>query len=69
MARIILKGNVADVELVTDSEDGQVIAKCVTHDFGAGGVKAGECPWSERYDCMDDATEYAADHADTGRQS
>ena len=66
MARLMLIGEVADVELSTDPEDGQVIARCQGHPktlttFGK------PCSWTERYDDLGDATEYAADHADTGR--
>jgi hypothetical protein len=63
MAKLILQGDIAAVELTKDDEDGQVIATCVQH-FAS----SWECTWSERYDDMNDATEYAADHADTGRQ-
>jgi hypothetical protein len=63
MAKLILKGDVADVELTTDDEDGQAIATCAGHPGSSW-----ECTWTERYDDMNDATEYAADHADTGRQ-
>lgn len=63
MARLVLIGNTAEVELTTDDEDDQVIAVCKTH-FAS----SWECTWTERYDDLNDATEYAADHADTGRQ-
>jgi hypothetical protein len=66
MARLILQGDVAEVELTIDDEDGQIIATCVQH---PGRWQTGGCGWTERYDGMDDATEYAAYHADTGRQS
>jgi hypothetical protein len=69
MARLVLIGNVAEVELTTDDEGGQVIATCVVHDESDGRLAPpGNCSWSEQYDDMNDATEYAADHADTGRQ-
>ena len=65
MAKLILQGDIADVELTTDDEDGQVVATCVKH------VNLlhddAQCTWAERYDDMNDATEYAADHADEGR--
>lgn len=64
MAKLILRGDVADVELTTDDEDGQVIATCVQH----VGFEGAPCIWTERYDNMNDATNYAADHADIGRQ-
>lgn len=57
MARLILEGARARVELEPDQVDGGMVAKCLT----AG------CPWTEVYDTTDDATEYAADHADRGQ--
>ena len=52
----------AQVEIFTDPEDGELIlARCTAHPF------APLCRWSERYDTMDDATQYAATHADGGR--
>lgn len=56
MARIMMQGTSAQVELTTDPVEGGVIATCTTED----------CPWSETYDDWNDATEYAADHADHG---
>lgn len=64
MAKLILRGDVAEVELTRDDEDGQVIATCVRH---TGEQDGAGCTWTERYDDMDDAANYAADHADTGR--
>ncbi len=70
MAKLILKGDVADVELTTDDEEGQVIATCIAHrPETLTSLRPGACGWTERYDGMDDATEYAADHADTGRMA
>jgi hypothetical protein len=67
MAKLILHGACADVELTTDPEDGQVIAACVAHCFTEdpedGMV---DCSWIKRYDDLNDASEYAADHADRG---
>lgn len=63
MARTIIKGDVAEIELTINDEDGQVVATCVDHQ-GHDIVDA--CPWTERYDGMRDAVEYAADHADRG---
>lgn len=64
MARLMLIGDVAQVELITDPKDGQVIARCHLHQprvtTGIG------CRWQEQYDDLRDAAEYAADHADTG---
>ena len=62
MARLILRGEVAEVELVRDDDD-QVIATCVQH-LGSEGAP---CSWTEAYDDMNDAEQYAADHADSGR--
>jgi len=67
MAKLMLIGSVAQVELTSDSLEGQVFATCVIHpafrrEYG------GLCSWAARYDDMNDATGYAADHADTGRQ-
>lgn len=61
MAKLMLIGETAQVELTTDPEDGQTIATCTSHGFH-------DCDWTERYDTLDDASEYAADHADTGRR-
>lgn len=59
MARIILDGPRARVELTHDQEEGGIIATCL-------GVA---CSWTERYDDLNDATEYAGtEHADRGRE-
>jgi hypothetical protein len=58
MAKLRLIGDIAQVELTRDDEDGQVIATCILHPS----IRA--CAWTERYDTMDDAVEYAADHVD-----
>lgn len=67
MAKLMLCGFAANVELTSDPEDGQTIATCVEHRIGAGHFPA-PCGWTERYDTLDDAAEYAAGHADTGRE-
>lgn len=67
MAKLMLIGDVARVELTSDPEDGQSIATCVDHIPFSGEENAVGCGWTERYDTLDDASEYAADHADTGR--
>ena len=69
MAKLILKGNVADVELISDPVDDQVIALCARHPSDEPWRVTGRCSWTERYDDLGDATEYAADHADTGRMA
>lgn len=64
----MLIGKMANVELLPDNEDGGTIAYCREHpDFWAKRSGLGECVWEERFDTMNDATEYAADHADFGR--
>lgn len=65
MATLILRGGQADVELITDDTDGQIIAKCLDHP-GATGTSGQGCAWTERHDDLNDAAEYAADHADRG---
>lgn len=65
MAKLILQGPYADVELTPDPEDGQTIATCVVHRVMPLEPRA-DCSWTERYDTLDDAAEYAADHADRG---
>ena len=62
MAKLMLIGKTAQVELTSDPEDGQIIATCWDHP-----ALNGDCEWTERYDTLNDASEYAADHADTGR--
>jgi hypothetical protein len=65
MAKLMLIGRTAEIELTTDPEDGQIIATCENHVMpGVGRIR---CDWTERYDDLNDASEYAADHADTGR--
>lgn len=64
MSRLLLIGEIAKIELTKDDESGQVIATCAEH---PGRWAEGGCGWTERYDGMDDATEYAADHADRGQ--
>lgn len=65
MAKLMLIGDVAQVELTSDPEDGQTIATCWEHVLND---VPGGCTWTERYDTLDDASEYAVDHADTGRR-
>lgn len=62
MAKLMLVGKVAQVELTTDPEDGQTVATCSLHaPWGHRG-----CRWTERYDTLTAAAEYASDHADKG---
>jgi hypothetical protein len=55
MARIMLQGDFGTVEL-TRPDDGGVKAICLAED----------CDWTEDYDTVGDAVEYAADHVDPG---
>jgi hypothetical protein len=61
MAKLVLHGEVALVELTSDPEEGETIALCRTH------TGAEECSWTKRYATLDNAADYAADHADYGR--
>lgn len=62
MAKLVLHGEVALVEILTDPDDGDVIlARCQSH------TGMDECPWQDRYDSTTDAVDDAADHADFGR--
>lgn len=65
MARLMLIGTAAMVALTSDPEDGQTIATCDQHRV-YGVIASRGCGWAERYDTLDDAAEYATDHADTG---
>jgi hypothetical protein len=68
MAKLMLIGAIAHVELASDPEDGQTVATCVEHSTSDGRLAPpGSCTWTTRYDTLDDASEYAADHADTGK--
>jgi len=62
MAKLMVIGKDGrSVEITRDPLDGDLTAKCVKH--GKPGPKNG-CDWSETYDDLNDATEYASDHAD-----
>lgn len=57
----------ATVYLMTDAEDDIVVAACVEHSESDSRLAPpGDCSWTERYDTLNDAAEYAADHADRG---
>lgn len=56
MARIKLEGDFGTVELKRPDDGGEIVAACL----------AEGCGWTEDYDTMDDAVEYAADHVDPG---
>lgn len=74
MAKLILKGKIANVELSRSDTVDLVWATCVKH----RGVKRPKitnweydepgCTWIKEYGSLDEAAEHAADHADTGRQ-
>jgi len=66
MAKLMLIGNAAQVELFTDPDDGLIIAGCRLHP-DAQRTTGHLCRWTAEYDDLNDASEYAADHADTGR--
>jgi hypothetical protein len=62
MAKLMLIGRRADVKLIAPGTEGEpeardelYVAVCMKH-----------CEWTETYDTLDDAAEYAADHADRG---
>lgn len=67
MAKLMLIGSVAQVEIVRDPLDGDLTATCVKHGGGMGEWPGIACDWSETYDDLNDATEYASDHADGAR--
>lgn len=59
MAKLMLNGDTCTVRLFApgefdDGHDETYVAYCEAHD------------WTEVYDTLDDAAEYAADHADNG---
>lgn len=67
MATLMLIGPMAKVEIARDPLDGEVTATCMEHSESDGRTApAGACDWTETYDDLNDATEYAADHADRG---
>jgi hypothetical protein len=65
MAKLMLIGNAAHVELTTDPEDGQIIATCVQHS-AYGWRTSRACNWTERYRTVNDAEVHAGRHADQG---
>lgn len=65
MAKLMLIGNVARIELTPDDEDDQVVhAKCAEHLTDGWPMP---CPWAKQYDSIAEAAQYAADHADRGQ--
>ncbi len=65
MAKLRLVGKRVQVQLDRNDE-GQVVARCIVHQAAPGETRRGTCRWTEIYDDMNDAVEYAADHADRG---
>ncbi len=66
MAKLILHGNVADVEILTDPEDEElVLARCIGS--GHHDPAASFCGWSDQFDTTGDAIWSGESHADHGR--
>jgi hypothetical protein len=69
MAKLMVIGAIADVELTTDDEDDQTIhATCSRHLMHSNLSPTVSCSWTKRYDNLAEATQYAVDHADRGSQ-
>lgn len=68
MAKLMLIGKAAEVELETDPVDGGVIATCRTHHYTRNSRHPG-CGWTACYDDLNDGAEYAQGHADRGVNS
>jgi hypothetical protein len=69
VARIMVIGTMAKVELEGEFLDGGVVARCDEHSPSDSRVAPpGACAWTKTYDDWNDATEYAQDHADSGDQ-
>lgn len=67
MAQILLKGDFATVELIRNPLDGDLTARCIGHKIETlTSLRPGACGWTATYDDLNDACEYAADHADRG---
>ncbi len=64
MAKLMLIGKVAHVEITQDEENECWLATCRLHKGKA--VRGNFCNWSEHYYTLSDTTEYASDHADQG---
>jgi len=58
MAKLMLIGKVAQVELTCDDEAGEWIATCRKHE------RVWKCTWTYRFGTVEDAADYASDHAD-----
>lgn len=68
MAKLMLIGPMATLEILTDPDDPDLtLARCEEHSTCDGRLAPpGNCDWRERYDTTDDAWQYAARHADEG---
>lgn len=71
MAKLMLVGEKAMVLMLSPgtpgNEGGELVkAVCQKHTPGPTDASMYSCTWTEEYDTLDDATEYAADHADRG---
>lgn len=72
MAKLMVVGKLAQVELTDDPETGYVTASCVLHDakhLRSLGLKGGWCKWTADYGTYDDALRSpdVERHADEGR--
>lgn len=71
MAKLMVIGKVAQVEILTDPEDEELLlARCVNHVDFYGNFRGLQCAacWQDRFDTTDDAINEAERHADTGRR-
>lgn len=65
MARLMVIGDVAQVEILTDPEDEELmLAKCEAHAKFSGTMVLPACEYTERFDTTDDAQAAAEQHAD-----
>lgn len=66
MAKVLVIGSMAQVEILTDPEDEElVLAKCDDHSVFDGRLAPpGDCSWEDRFDSTDDAIAGAEQHAD-----
>jgi len=67
MAKLMLIGEQARVEILPDPEDEELIlVRCAGHS-GEVGYHVPACGWSDRHDTTDDAIADGEQHADYGR--
>jgi len=68
MAKLMMVGDVATVEILANPEDEELIlVKCREHLFRGGRRWHGQCNYGEDFDTTDDASAAAELHADGGR--